>query len=495
MLRHCLRCRSPTALRNSVKRLYLWPQRRCQASLANAEDDVHRIPPQLNYKYLADHAEAIELNMKKRNYDSEHARAILQLYQQRENILSQVEDFRAARDRVNQSIRSAKTKDERQQFIDEAKTWKERIRAVEEELGHVEAEMTAQALLIPNNTHPDVPVGPEENAKVIKMVGTKRTSTDFPLLDHLTLAERLDMLDFEQAALVSGSKFYYLKNHGVWLEFALIQYALEKAASRGFSPIITPDVVRTSIAYGCGFQPRKKEASQIYDVSTTSTQHTSAPKLCLAGTAEIPLAGLFAKSMPKEEELPKRVVGFGRAFRAEAGHGSAEERGLYRVHQFSKVELFAVTTPHQSEAVLEEFRELQEDLFKELGLCFRVLDMPTEELGASAYRKYDIEAWMPGRQAWGEISSTSNCTDYQTRRLDIRYLSSQFKENVGPKDVRVPWHIKEKWVDFCHTLNGTAMAVPRVIVALLETHQQSDGSIKVPQALRRWIPGQPDVLK
>ncbi|KAG0172098.1 seryl-tRNA synthetase [Apophysomyces sp. BC1034] len=492
MLQHCLRCQP---LRTSLRRVF-WPQtaRRYQSVLAAEEEDIHRIRPQLNYKYLADHADAIEQNMKKRNYDGDSVRAVRKLYTRRETILAQATNFRTARDQVNQAIRSAKTKDERQRYINEGKQWKERLREIDDELGAVEMDMEAQALLIPNGTHPGVPVGPEENARVLKTVGSKRAA-DFPLLDHLTLAERLDMLDFEQAALVSGSKFYYLKNSGVWLEFALIQYALEKAAGRGFTPVITPDVVRTSIAYGCGFQPRKKEASQIYDVSTTSTIHTSAPKLCLAGTAEIPLAGMFAKSMPREEELPKRVVGFGRAFRAEAGHGSAEERGLYRVHQFSKVELFAVTTPSQSETVLEEFRDLQEELFGDLGLCFRILDMPTEELGASAYRKYDIEAWMPGREAWGEISSTSNCTDYQTRRLDIRYLSSQFKENVGPKDVRVPWHIKEKWVDFCHTLNGTAMAVPRVMVALLETHQQQDGSIAVPPALRKWIPGQPSILR
>ncbi|OAD78763.1 hypothetical protein PHYBLDRAFT_154454 [Phycomyces blakesleeanus NRRL 1555(-)] len=457
-------------------------------------DEVHRIPPQLNYKYLAENAEAVEDNMRKRNYDGNSAQLLKKLYLSQIQSLSDAEQFKIQRDEVNKQIRSAKSKDERQIYIDQAKHLKEQLRVAEEKASAIEAEMVTQALMIPNDTHPDVPIGPEENAKILKIVGEKRTES-YPLLDHLTLMERLDLVDFQQAALVTGSKFFYLKNSGVWLEFALIQYAMDKAASRGFTPIITPDVVRTSIAYGCGFQPRKKESSQIYDISTTSTVNTTTPKLCLAGTAEIPLAGMYAKKMINEDELPKRMVGFGRAFRAEAGHGSAEERGLYRVHQFSKVELFAVAAPGQSDGILQEFRELQEELFTELGLCFRVLDMPTEELGASAYRKYDIEAWMPGREAWGEICSTSNCTDYQTRRLDIRYLSSQFKENVGPKDVRVPWHIKEKWVNYCHTLNGTAMAVPRVIIALVETYQQEDGTIKVPEVLRKWIPGQPSILK
>ncbi|KAI8096985.1 seryl-tRNA synthetase [Halteromyces radiatus] len=431
--------------------------------------------------------------MLKRNYDSDSIRQVAALYQQQQQLQEQVDGFCQERDQVNKSIRQAKTKEERTQYISQGKQWKDKIKHVTNQIEQIQLEMETHALMVPNDTHPDVPVGDESHAKVIKMVGKQRIH-EGELKDHLTLAEDLDMVDFEQASLVTGSKWYYLKNDAVWLELALIQYAMEQAYIRGFSPVIPPDVIRTSVAYGCGFQPRKSEASQIYSVTTPSTVNTSAPKLCLAGTAEIPLAGMFAQQLIKEEDLPRKLVGVGHAFRAEAGHGSANERGLYRVHQFSKVELFAVTSPEQSQDMLDELQSLQEHMFSELGLCFRVLDMPTEELGASAYRKYDIEAWMPGKNDWGEISSTSNCTDYQTRRLDIRYLSKEFKDNVGGKDVRVPWHIKEKWVKFCHTLNGTAMAVPRVIIALLETHQQPDGSILVPQVLRKWIPGQPSVL-
>ncbi|KAI8338807.1 seryl-tRNA synthetase [Choanephora cucurbitarum] len=430
--------------------------------------------------------------MQLRNYDPDSIYRVRDLYQQRQALKSQTASLVNARDEVNALIRQSSSKEERQQHIAKAKEWKDQIRQLEDQLVQVDQNLTEQALQIPNETHPHTPLGAEDQARIIKTVGSPRSSTG--LLDHVAIADKLDMIEFEQAALVTGSKFYYLKNHGAWLEFALIQYAMHKAASRGFAPVLAPDMVRTSIAYGCGFQPRKKEASQIYDVTTQSTVGTS-PKLCLVGTAEIPLAGLSAQKLYREEELPKRIVGFSHAFRAEAGHGSAEERGLYRVHQFSKVELFTVTTPEQSEHMMEEMRALQEDIFTELGLCFRVLDMPTEELGASAYRKYDMEAWMPGKNGWGEISSTSNCTDYQTRRLDIRYLSKDFKDSVGSKDVRVPWHIKEKWVHHCHTLNGTAMAVPRVIIALLETHQRPDGTVDVPLPLRKWIPGEPSVLQ
>ncbi|KAI9359420.1 seryl-tRNA synthetase, partial [Pilaira anomala] len=374
-------------------------------STTDESDDIHRIPPQLNLEYYAENAEAIAYNMTIRNYETDSISRVKELYTQQAQLKLQAETLREERDAVNQHIRTATTKEERQPYIKQAKEWKDQLRQVQDQLVSLESELTKQALLIPNDTHPQVPLGPEANAKLLKMIGSPRLSTaEAPLVDHVTLAENLDMVEFEQASLVTGSKFYYLKNYGAWLEFALIQYAMHKAAQKGFSPVLAPDMVRTSIAYGCGFQPRKKEASQIYDVTTPSTINTTAPKLCLVGTAEIPLAGLFAKKLFKEEELPKRIVGFSHAFRAEAGHGSAEERGLYRVHQFSKVELFTVTTPDQSEAMLKELRDLQEELFTDLGLCFRVLDMPTEELGASAYRKYDIEAWMPGKNGWGEVS-------------------------------------------------------------------------------------------
>lgn len=376
------------------------------------EEDVHRIPPQLNLQYYAEHAESIAENMKLRNYEPDCVYNVKSLYDEKAKLQTTADSFREARDQVNKSIRLAKSKEEREVYINKAKHWKDQLRQIEEKLVKVESDLVNQALLIPNDTDPRTPIGPEANAKLLKAVGKPRNSEEYPLKDHLTIAENLDMVDFEQAALVTGSKFYYLKNGGAWLEFALTQYAMHKAASRGFTPVIAPDLVRTSIAYGCGFQPRKKEASQIYDVSTASTVNTTAPKLSLVGTAEIPLAGMFAQKLLKEEELPKKMVGFSHAFRAEAGHGSAEERGLYRVHQFSKVELFTVTTPNQSEGVLQELRSLQEEMFQELGLCFRVLDMPTEELGASAYRKFDIEAWMPGKNGWGEVNYNASRSIY-----------------------------------------------------------------------------------
>ncbi|KAI8139616.1 hypothetical protein BJV82DRAFT_490153, partial [Fennellomyces sp. T-0311] len=402
--------------------------------------------------------------MLRRNHcpvDAQHVKA---LYDQRRVNYNALSELRAQRNTLSKKARGEPT------LIQQAKQLKQQIQQLEASLQSIESELLTSAVQIPNDTHPDVPTGPESNARVIKTVGELRQDGK----DHVELLNKLGWIDLEQAAIVSGSSFYYLEGYGAFLEMALVQYAMDKAASRGFLGVITPDIVRTPIAYGCGFQPRAGESSQIYHVHANEND-----ELCLAGTAEIPLAGKFAAKVLDESELPKRLVGFGRAYRAEAGGRGTETKGLYRVHQFSKVELFAVSTAMQSDAVLEEFRQIQEEMFSELGLSFRVLDMPTEELGASAYRKYDIEAWMPGRKTWGEISSTSNCTDYQARRLSIRY--------------RPTYHAGKNTL-FCHTINGTAIAVPRVIIAILETFQKPDGSVEIPNVLRKWLPGQPSVI-
>ncbi|KAI9253340.1 seryl-tRNA synthetase [Helicostylum pulchrum] len=398
------------------------------------------------------------------------------LNQWRHNIYTKLISLRSERNEISLAARQA-TDCEKKALILQGKELKARIKRWEEQIKMMETQLLEQGLLIPNSTHPLSPVGSEENANIIKTVGTPRTDPD--LLDHVAIATKLNIIDFEQAAVATGSSFYYLQGMGAFLELALVQYAMHKAASRGFLSVLTPDIVRTNLASGCGFQPKSGESSQIYYISTETTDPDDI-NLCLAGTAEIPLAGKFALKLLNEDDLPQKVVGFGHAFRTEAGGRGVTTKGLYRVHQFSKVELFAVTTPDQSEDMMEEIRALQEDIFTELGLCFRILDMPTEELGASAYRKFDMEAWMPGRKTWGEISSTSNCTDYQSRRLSIRYR---------------PKYQTNQNTQFCHTLNGTAIAVPRIIISILETFQQPDGSVEVPQVLRKWLPGEPTHLR
>ncbi|KAG0263060.1 seryl-tRNA synthetase [Mortierella polycephala] len=428
----------------------------------------------------------------------------------------------------------------RQELVERGRVLKDEIHIQEADLALLENQLYEKAAMIPNTTHPTTPIGSEPSAQLVRIQGVPRLNTgvrahahpgfesskagseaaqtllgnvsEYPLLDHVALSKQLDLLDFESATYVTGSRWYYLKNEAALLELALIQFATQRAVKAGYMPVITPDVVRPEVVQACGFQPRD-EASQTYWVSTvapgsskaTTTTTATTPDgeqqhhhqhsaLCLVATAEIALAGMNMNKVLDESQLPIKMAGFGRAFRAEAGSRGAEVKGLYRVHQFSKVELFVLSKadPGESDRILDELRLFQENIFEELGLCYRVLNMPTEELGASAYKKYDIEAWMPGRNGWGEISSTSNCTDYQSRRLNIRYRTNKIVDRstrTSTSSHTIPSSNSVLTTEFVHTLNGTAVAIPRIIIALLETYQQKDGSVRLPECLWPFMGG------
>jgi seryl-tRNA synthetase len=273
-----------------------------------------------------------------------------------------------------------------------------------------------------------------------------------------------DLIDFEAGAQVAGHGFYFLKNEAVLLELALQKYAVDLLVAEGFTPVITPDLARTDVLQGIGFIPRGPE-TQIYSVENSD--------LNLVATAEITLGGMLAGKILDAEELPLHYCGLSHCFRTEAGAAGRASRGIYRVHQFTKVEMFAFTRPEESDATLERFCELECRVFDGLGIPYRVVDTATGDLGGPAYRKYDLEAWMPGRGEsgeWGEVTSTSNCTDYQARRLNIRFKSKG-----------------EKGTQFVHTLNGTAVAISRALIAVLENYQEEDGSIRIPDVLRPWV--------
>ncbi len=318
---------------------------------------------------------------------------------------------------------------------------------------------------VPNLTHPETPFGGEDGSREIRRWGTPRdmAAEGFDPKDHLSLAEALDLVDFEAGARVAGQKFYYLRNEAVLLDLALQHYALGIARKHGFTLHVTPDLAREQILDGLGFNPRG-ESSQIYSVADTD--------LCLVGTAEITLGGMLADEILDIDRLPLRVAGLSHCFRTEAGSHGQESRGLYRVHQFTKVELFVFTegSLEVSEAMHANLLAIEEEVFQGLGLPYRVLDIASGDLGGPAYRKFDIEAWMPGRGDFGEVTSTSNCTDYQSRRLKIRYReSSEDGKKAKPQ--------------YVHMLNGTAVATSRALVAILENYQQADGSVRVPEAL------------
>lgn len=351
---------------------------------------------------------------------------------------------------------------EREAHVAEGRRLKDAVVARETELAEAEAALREAARGLPNFIHPDVPDGGEDDARELHRHG-EPPHFGFPPLDHLQLGERLDLFDFESGTKVAGAKFYYLKNEAVLLELALLRLASDVIRRAGFTLYSTPDLARPEIVDSLGFNPRGEE-TQIYSIANAD--------LCLIGTAEITLGGLFLDRVLEEAELPLRVGGISHCFRTEAGSYGRESKGLYRVHQFTKVEMFCVTRPEDSDAMHAELLAIEEQMFQALEVPYRVLDIAAGDLGAPAYRKFDIEAWMVGRGesgGWGEVTSTSNCTDYQARRLGTRFRRTGAKK---------PEHV--------HMLNGTAVAVSRALVALLENHQRADGSVAIPKALQPY---------
>jgi len=318
-------------------------------------------------------------------------------------------------------------------------------------------------LLIPNLLHPDLPEGGEADFRELRRVGEPR-KFEFQPLDHVALNEKLDLFDFDIGAKVAGQKWYYLKNEAVFLELALQRMAFDYVMEAGFAAFATPDVARREIVDSLAFSPRGAE-TQIYSITGTD--------LDLIGTSEITLGGIHADVLLDEADLPVRMAGISHCFRTEAGSAGRESKGLYRVHQFSKVEMFVLVRPEDSEAMHDELVAIEERILQALEIPYRVIDIASSDLGAPAYRKFDIEGWMPMRGDagdYGELTSASNCTDYQARRLKTRFRRSGSKKN-----------------EFVHTLNGTAIAVPRTIVAILENHQCADGSVEIPAALQRYL--------
>jgi len=352
---------------------------------------------------------------------------------------------------------------EREAHTAEGRRLKDEVARQEAALAAAQAELAERMAPIPNLIHPDVPVGGEADFRELRRWGEPARFAFTPL-DHVALAGRHDCIDFEAGARVAGQKFYYLKNVAVLLELGLQRYALDVLLADGFTPYVTPDLARPEIVDGLGYAPRGPE-TQIYSLANAD--------LCLVGTAEITLGGLYADQIVPEEELPLKLAGISHCFRTEAGSHGRESKGLYRVHQFTKVEMFAITTPEDSEAMHAHLLALEERIFQGLEIPYRVIEVASGDLGAPAYRKFDLEAWMPGRGEggdWGEVTSASNCTDYQARRLRVRLRRSATRKN-----------------EVAHLLNGTAVANSRALIALLENHQREDGSIAVPKALQPYV--------
>lgn len=411
----------------------------------------------LDYRFIKENLEAVKRNIADR-FMNANADLAVELFDRRNEILRNLEDTRKQRNDNAASMKGKLEPERRTLLIEEGKRLRERIAVLETELESVESSLVSETSRIPNMAHPDAPRGREDKDNLeVKRAGSP-TVFDFEPKDHVQLGQELDLIDFDAATRVSGTKFYYLKNEAVLLELALVRYALDILRGKGFTLFATPDIAKTEILEGIGFNPRGAE-SNVYTVEGEDT--------CLIGTAEITLGGYYSGSVIEKSALPLRLAGVSHCFRKEAGAAGQFSKGLYRVHQFTKIEMFAYTLPEDSQAMHEELRSIEEEIFSGLGIPYRVVDTCTGDLGAPAYRKWDLEAWMPGRNGgeWGEVTSTSNCTDYQARRLNIRY-----KDDDG----------KNRYV---HMLNGTAVACSRAIIAVLENFQRADGSVAIPEAL------------
>lgn len=415
----------------------------------------------LDIKFIHENVDLIKRNSKNRKADVDIDK-LLELDKKRRELETKIEELRAKR---NVASKIKPTPEQ----IKEMREVGEEIKGLEEEQAPINETFRELLLAAPNLTHPEVLVSQNEDDNPVLSTFGKPTEFYFNPLDHIELAEKLDLIDFERATKVSGAKFYYLKNELALMELALVQYALNIAMKHDFTPFLTPDLAKREVLEGLGFSPRG-ESTQVYNIENSD--------LSLIGTAEITMGGYHMNEILEESELPKKYVAVSHCFRTEAGAYSKFSKGLFRAHQFTKVEIFQYVTPEKSEAAHKEILEIEKEIFAGLNIPFRVIDHCTADLGGPSYRTYDLEAWMPGKPNkgggagdWAEITSTSNCTDYQARGLNIKYKTKDGKK------------------EFVHMLNGTAMAVSRALIAIMENFQEKDGSIEVPKVLKKYMEG------
>jgi seryl-tRNA synthetase len=391
--------------------------------------------------------------------DSADLDSVRALDERRRDLISQVESLRAERNVASKAIGLAK-REGRDAAAEMAAVGVlgDKQHALEAELSVVENELDTAMMMLPNMVQPEVPYGQEGEGEVVKLIGEK-PSFDFEPKDHLDIAAPLGLIDMERGARTSGSRFAYILGDMVRLQFALVQLAIDRLSAAGFNPVVPPVLVREDALWNTGFFPTDR--SQIY--------HAEGDDLYLVGTSEVPLAAMHAGEILDADQLPIRYVGISSCFRREAGAAGKDTRGLFRVHQFDKVEMFSFVAPDPETSSREHdfLLEREEELMGALGFHYRVVNIPAGDLGASASKKYDIEVWLPGQQRYAELTSTSNCTDYQARRLRARVRG-------------------EKGNEILHTLNGTAFAIGRTLIAILEYGQQADGTVKIPEVLHQY---------
>lgn len=401
----------------------------------------------LDIKYIRENVAKVKKATIDKGFDGEVVERLVKIDTERLKSLKEVEEIRAKRNTF--------TKDD----IEAAKKLKVELKEKEETLKQIDNDYEELMLKIPNVAAEDVKVGTAEENEVIKTVGQK-TKFSFSPRDHVDIGLLTDTIDLERGAKVAQSGFYYLKGDGAMLEMALISYALNKLSAKGFTPVITPNVAKERNVVGCGFQARSDKERQIY--------HIEGEDLDLVGTAEITLVGMHTDEILDLKSLPKKYAGYSSCYRQEIGSYGKDVRGILRVHEFRKVEMVVFCKSEDSEKIHEELLAIEEEVWQELGIPYQVIKMATGDLGNAASKKYDIEAWMPSQEKYREVTSTSNTTDFQTRRLNIKYRN-------GDKN------------EYLHSLNGTVLALGRAMIAIYENFQNEDGSVNLPHVLQKWM--------
>jgi len=404
----------------------------------------------LDIKYIRDNKEELKRKVAEKQFDPSLVDRVFELDKKRKEVLSEVEGLRAERNKIAKE----KTQDARKL----GKKIKESLKKIEPELKELESGFTKAVLQIPNPAAGDVKVGKNESEnEILRTWGEPVENAKFK--DHLTLGEELGIIDIERAAKVSGTRFAYLKGDAALLEFALVNFAFDILTSEGFNPIVPPTLITRESMEGMGYLEHNGE-DDMYVLDKDG--------LILAGTSEQSIGPMHKGEIIQKEDLPLRYAGFSSCFRREAGSYGKDTRGIIRVHQFDKVEMFSFTLPEKSEEEHEYLLSLEEKLFQSLKIPYRIVKMCTGDLGAPYCKKFDLEAWMPGQGNFREVTSTSSSTDFQARRLNIRY---QDKGNVG----------------YVHMLNGTAFAIGRTLVAIMENYQNEEGSITIPEVLKKYM--------
>ncbi len=413
----------------------------------------------IDIKFLRENPDVVRASQKGRGEDVAVVDQVLASDELKRAAITEFEQLRAEQNLLSKSVGAAKG-DEKAALLANSKELADKVKAADAKRAEIEAQANALAMVISNILDPDAPIGGEEDFVVIEHVGTPRdfAAAGIEPKDHVELGKLLGAIDTERGAKVSGSRSYYLTGVGALLEFALVNYAITSATKAGFTPVIPPVLVKPAAMEGTGFLGQAAE----------NVYHLEKDDYYLVGTSEVPLAAFHMDEILDGAKLPMRYAGYSTCFRREAGSYGKDTRGIIRVHQFDKVEMFSFCKPEEAKEEHKRLLQWEKDFLNSMEIPYRVIDVASGDLGSSANRKFDIEAWIPTQSAYREVTSTSNCTEFQARRLNIRY-----KDSDGTKAVA--------------TLNGTLVAIPRMIVAILENHQNADGTVNVPAALQPFL--------